>query len=129
MCGTVISKVAATFDFLGLSTSIIPNQSFESSVDLQTGHILPVVRALHFLHATSFTNTDHYALITLLSFVFFSCLRICRTLFVFCIARTFVTSAGITSLSTSYFFFYPLQCTQKWLPTCYTNLTHGCALS
>lgn len=54
--GTLISNVEATFDFCGFIINKIPNQSFESSVDLQTGHILPVVNALHFLHATSLTN-------------------------------------------------------------------------
>lgn len=54
--GTLISSVEATFDFSGFIIIIIPNQSFESSVDLQTGHILPVVNALHFLHATSLAN-------------------------------------------------------------------------
>ena len=51
-----MSNVEATFDFSGFIIIMIPNQFFESSVDLQTGHILPVVNALHFLHATSLAN-------------------------------------------------------------------------
>jgi hypothetical protein len=51
--GTEISKVAATCDFRASNITIIPDQSGLSSVALQTGQTLPVVRALHFLQATS----------------------------------------------------------------------------
>jgi hypothetical protein len=41
----------------------------DNSVDLHTGHILPVVNALHFLHADSFANKVNYTYA-----IFISCL-------------------------------------------------------
>ena len=53
LLGAVISSVFATRDFAGSKTSMIPCQSGLRSEDLHTGHTLPLVRALHFLHAFS----------------------------------------------------------------------------
>ena len=51
-----MSRVAATIDFAGLKIRMMPDQSGLRSVDLQTGHTLPIVTALHFLQATSLAN-------------------------------------------------------------------------
>jgi hypothetical protein len=51
-----MSSVDAIFDLLGSKINNIPDQSLDNSVDLHTGHILPVVNALHFLHADSLAN-------------------------------------------------------------------------
>jgi len=56
LCGTVISRVAATRDFEGSKINTIPDQSGVRSEDLQTGHTFPIVTALHFLQATSLAN-------------------------------------------------------------------------
>lgn len=52
----------------------MPDQSLDNSVDLHTGHILPVVNALHFLHANSFANTI-FIRTQFLFLVFFCILR------------------------------------------------------
>ena len=54
--GECISNVDAILEYFGLIISKIPDQSFDSSVDLHIGQIFPVVSALHFLHANSFAN-------------------------------------------------------------------------
>src|SRR5207244_11583221 len=56
LCGTFMSRVAATMEFAGLKIRIMPDQSGLRSVDLQTGHTFPIVTALHFLQATSLAN-------------------------------------------------------------------------
>jgi len=48
--------VDAIMDLSASKTNIIPDQSELRSVDLHIGHTLPVVKALHFLQATSLAN-------------------------------------------------------------------------
>jgi len=45
--------VDATSEFFESNITIVPDQSDESSVDLQIGQTFPIVMALHFLHADS----------------------------------------------------------------------------
>jgi hypothetical protein len=53
LCGTRSSSVAATRDRSVSYSKIIPVQCGVSSEELHTGHTLPNVNALHFLHASS----------------------------------------------------------------------------
>jgi len=64
-----ISSVEAILDLVSKIKSI-PDQSLDNSVDLQTGHILPVVNALHFLHANSFTNSILIKIAIFISYLF-----------------------------------------------------------